>query len=315
MVNVIAPRGENLSAALGLHLRQRSDVTLSVGTAHRLFFFGADSAWEPKEKPWSAPTQWLASYNKIVEFMLATQGPEDVLIFSDGRSRAVRLELDKIWDKLKHAVEMWVIYNISPRLGRKVAMASDTRETLYISLPSPRTTWPVETRSQHNAVGETTTHASTYSGVPQFAWAAAPRVFEKDKSAMLGHEVSKPPIKYFDTSMGQPFLWNERRSSKFWAQVLHDCKVKVAIDLSPGSGQLARACLDNAISCIAVARNAEHASWLQNVLDRYVMLSIVKAGAFLHDADLAASIKELFEDVLDQLNTSDELEDAEPEDA
>ena len=64
-----------------------------------------------------------------------------------------------------------------------------------------------------------------------------------------------------------------------------------------------------------MARNADHSSWLQNVLDRYVMLTIVRFGSHLHDADLASSIKELFIDVLDQLNATDALEDNEPEEA
>ena len=74
----------------------------------------------------------------------------------------VRAELDKFFDRLQH---MWVVYRLSNRLGRKVAMASDTRETLCISLPSPRANWPVAARSRYNAVGEDTTHASTCTGV------------------------------------------------------------------------------------------------------------------------------------------------------
>ena len=89
----------------------------------------------------------------------------------------VRAELDKFFDRLQH---MWVVYRLSNRLGRKVAMASDTRETLCISLPSPRANWPVAARSRYNAVGEDTTHASTCTGVKPLAWAAAPRVFESE---------------------------------------------------------------------------------------------------------------------------------------
>ena len=43
------------------------------------------------------------------------------------------------------------------------------------------------------------------------------------------------------------------------------------------------------------------------------MLTIVRSGSYLHDADLSSSIKELFVDVLDQLNATDALEDNEPE--
>ena len=45
------------------------------------------------------------------------------------------------------------------------------------------------------------------------------------------------------------------------------------------------------------------------------MLTIVKSGTWLHDADLAASIKELFFDVLDQLRAADASEDNDPDEA
>ena len=93
-----------------------------------------------------------------------------------------------------------------------------------------------------------------------------------------------------------------------------DLKVKVVVDLSLCSGQMARACLDTATCCIAVARNAEHCSWLQNVIDRYATLTIAKSGSFLYEADLASQVKEMFQDVVDQLNEQDGLEDKEPED-
>ena len=133
------------------------------------------------------------------------------------------------------------------------------------------------------------------------------------KAAIIGHAVAQPSTKFFAGSVGHPLFWNERRSAEFWQHVLGNFNVKAVVDLSPGSGQLARACLDTATSCIAVARNQSHSSWLQNVLDRYVMLVIVKSGTYLHDSDLAASIKELFFDILDQLNAADASDDNDPD--
>ena len=277
-----------------------------------MFFFGADTNTEPEEKPWSTPASWSQECAAKATYMLEQQGPSDILVFSDGRSRAVRLELDKLWDKLRHPVEMWVVYLPSPRMGRKVSIASDTREVLYISLPIPRTSWPVTERDTCNAVGEETTHASTYTGVKPLSWAAMPRVYDADKSTILGHPIQQPK-KLFDTSVGQPLMWNERRPHELWARILVDLKVKLVVDLSPCSGQLARACLDTATCCIAMARNAEHCSWLQNVVDRFATLTIAKSGTLLYEADLAAQVKEMFQDVLDQLNEQDALEDKEPE--
>ena len=99
------------------------------------------------------------------------------------------------------------------------------------------------------------------------------------KAAIIGHAVAQPSTKFFAGSVGHPLFWNERRSAEFWQPVLSNLHVKSVVDLSSGSGQLARACLDTATCCIAVARNADHSSWLQNVLDRYVMLTIVRPGS------------------------------------
>jgi len=312
LVQVVYPIGTQYQKPIDAAAK-RFDAKFSPGTAHRMFFFGADTNGEPEEKPWSTPASWSQECAAKAAYMLAQQGPSDILIFSDGRSRAVRLELDKIWEKLRHSVEIWVVYMPSPRMGRKVSLASDTREVLYISLPVPRTSWPVADRDTCNASGETTTHASTYTGVKPLAWAAMPRVFDADKRAILGHAVQKPKSKFFDTSVGQPLMWNERRTHQLWSRVLKDLKVKLVVDMSPCSGQLARACLDTATYCIVMARNAEHCSWLQNVIDRYATLTVAKTGSFLYEADLAAQVKDMFQDVLDQLNEQDALEDKEPE--
>ena len=312
LVQVVYARGTQFQAPVDAAAK-RFDVTFTPGAAHRMFFFGADTNWEPEEKPWSTPAAWSVDCAAKVAYMLAQQGPSDILVFSDGRSRAVRHELEKIWEKLRHCVEIWVVYVPSPRMGRKVSLASDTRETLFISLPVARTSWPVADRDTCNASGETTTHASTYTGVKPLAWAAMPRLFDADKRAILGHDVQKPKAKFFDTSVGQPLMWNERRTHQLWTRVLKDLKVKLAVDMSPCSGQLARACLDTATYCIVMARNAEHCSWLQNVVDRYATLTVSRTGSFLYEADLAAQVKEMFQDVLDQLNEQDALEDKEPE--
>ena len=41
---------------------------------------------------------------------------------------------------------------------------------------------------------------------------------------------------------------------------------------------------------------------LQNVVDRHATLTIVRSGSLLYEADLLSQVKEMFQDVLDQLN-------------
>ena len=59
------------------------------------------------------------------------------------------------------------------------------------------------------------------------------------------------------------------------------------------------------ISYSCVAKNAEHGSWLINVLDRAALGQICKEGSPLHTSDLSQSVKEHFSETLDQLNEQD----------
>ena len=115
----------------------------------------------------------------------------------------------------------------------------------------------------------------------------------------------------FDTSLGQPLLWQERKPPAFSQCLLSDLCAKTVVDLSPGSGSAARACMHLGIAYHGWAKNPEHASWLQNVLDRAALRVICETGSPLH-SDLAQSIQEHFSDVLEQLNEQDKGLDSTP---
>ena len=63
---------------------------------------------------------------------------------------------------------------------------------------------------------------------------------------------------------------------------------------------------------VAFARVPEHGSWLCNVWDRHALRAICTSGSALHQQDLAQSIEEHFQEVLDQLNEMDAVEDSAP---
>ena len=101
--------------------------------------------------------------------------------------------------------------------------------------------------------------------------------------------------------------------AKSVAILLADLGVKTVVDLTPGSGSAARACMQLDSPYHGWAKNAEHASWLQNVLDRAALQVICEVGSPLH-TDLAEAIKEHFSDVLDQMNEQDKGMDVTPDD-
>ena len=74
----------------------------------------------------------------------------------------------------------------------------------------------------------------------------------------------------------------------------------------------ARAAMELGIQYVAFARNPEHSSWLQNVLDRAALRVLCAQHTVLVHQDLAQCIKHHFQDVLDQLNDADSATDTAP---
>jgi hypothetical protein len=298
---------------------QAYQFAAKAAQSHRVFVFSADTYFEggtlagPQGKPWCTPVPWGTGADVIMKWMLTNTGPGDVLMVCDGRSKACRKKLEEFMDKARHVSEVWVIYKPSPRLGRSVFLASDNRETIWISMPANKTLIACKPRSgECNSAGESTTHDSTYSGVSPMPWLSMPLVSAVDKEKIHGVQPATPREKLFDCSMGQPLFWNERKTPAFWGQLMEDVNAKSVVDLSP-SGSLGRACLAKGIFYTAVAKNPEHNSWLQNLLDRSAMQIITTQGSSLHEQDLATCVKEHFQDVLDQLHDQDACEDTCPE--
>lgn len=164
-----------------------------------------------------------------------------------------------------------------------------------------------------SGAGEVSTHDSTYTAVPPMAWAAMPCMTVKSKTAILGAEPPVPNAKLYDSHHGQPLFWQERKTKALWSQLIRDLDGKAIYDLTPGSGTLARACMELGVQYCGVARSADHMSWLQNVLDRAALLTITTSGTPLFEQDLAECIRNHFSDVVTMLNESDAAADEEPQ--
>ena len=141
-----------------------------------------------------------------------------------------------------------------------------------------------------------------------------PRVSLEHKRKILGHTSEEsPPGWIFDASMGVPLFWGERKSTKFWTQILTDFDAGAVFDLTPGTGTLARACLDAGIQYAGAALNQEHRQWLDTLLDRQALKSAGTTGSAIFSDDLALQVKTHFGDVVDFLNGQDSVPDDDPE--
>ena len=72
------------------------------------------------------------------------------------------------------------------------------------------------------------------------------------------------------------------------------------VDLSPGSGALAEACMKMGAQYFGVVFDRTHFQWLSNVVDRASLKHICAQGGVLYHADLATHLKELFSDHMEQ---------------
>ena len=286
-----------------------------AGETHRLFLLSADLLHEGETTPWCKPVTWRPDvHSAAAKFLLKQTGLADILMFLDGRSRDCRKQLETETANMRHASEIWVVYKPSARLGRKVSWASDNKEVILVSTPVPRTQLPVKPRSAMGAsAGESTTHDASYTGVPTMPWGAMAILSSEDKARILGHTVQKPREQLFGVSMGQPLFWGERKSVAFWRGLFHDFSIGAVVDASPGSGTAARAALEEGVPYLGLARNNSHSTWLSNVTDRAVLRAICTIGSPVFNQDLATSITQHFQDILDAIAEADNSEDNPPD--
>ena len=134
-----------------------------------------------------------------------------------------------------------------------------------------------------------------------------------DQAKIVGYPPASPPSsaskKVFDASLGLPLFWTERKTPAIWEQLLKHLGATTVFDTAPGSGQCARACMQAVISYSCVAKNAEHGSWLINVLDRVALALVCKEKCPLYQQDLSECVREHFSETLDQLNEQDAAEE------
>ena len=126
------------------------------------------------------------------------------------------------------------------------------------------------------------------------------RISEADKAKVFSEATDSLPQKWVDNvPAGVPMFWGETKSLTTWIQLLDEVKAGSVIDLSPGSGVLASACMQRGTPYLGMVGNSHHLTWLTNVVDRAAAKYITTAGNYLYQEDLAAHLTELFADVVD----------------
>ena len=118
-----------------------------------------------------------------------------------------------------------------------------------------------------------------------------------------------PHSKVFDSDLGCPLCWQEVKSKDLWCALLEAANADFVVDLGAGSGITARACLALGIPWVGLCWNQVHVHWLNKVIDRWALESIVDKSSPLHEQDLSKLVTTHFSDVLQQIQDRDKMTD------
>ncbi len=183
------------------------------------------------------------------------------------------------------------------------------KEVALVGLPCNRTKMQTKDRATFAGAGEESTHAASYTNIPiprraQLPLMQLPEKLEVFPSVSPG-EGAAPKGWLESRSSGAPLFWYESKGHALWKQLLTDFDLTAVVDLTPGSGQLGRACLAAGAQYFGICANQTHMSWLANVLDRYALEHIVESGSHLYQESLSTHIQEHFANLLQQLHEAD----------
>ena len=250
------------------------------------------------------------------EFLKNQQGEYDVVMFCDGRSIKCRRSCEDASKHMRNLHEAWVVHKPTTRsMGRRVAFGADNKETILVSMPIARVKMTAAPRAEFHCAGEETTHETTYTGVPTAPWGSLPLLEKSQKQELTGRDPPASKDTVFDASLGMPLFWQERKTPDLWKRLLRDVKGKAVFDLTPGSGTLARSCMELGVSYAGVCRSATQALWLMNICDRQALRQLCTKGLPLYHQSVSQCIEAHFRELLDFLNDQDAAEDTEAPEA
>jgi hypothetical protein len=181
----------------------------------------------------------------------------DFCLAFDGRERSTRGIQDQVLGKKATVSELWLVFKGS--FGKSLGTNLRTRHTVLsanhiengcIVLPVARNKLKISKRDDNfQACNETSTVFGSYTGIEYRSRMEIPRVTVTEKSKIF--TARKPPTlpESWVDSYGQtePLFWQEAKPIEVWQSIIQDYQIKAIFDLSPGSGALAEAALNECI--------------------------------------------------------------------
>ena len=286
----------------------------SLNSKHRLFIMSADLLAEAPDAPWRDEAKVeQATIEGALSYLKGVTNETDFVLAFDGRSRKVRRMIeDDLGSGGVSLGEIWLVYKAGPgrRCGdgasRRMFMASQNKEVGFLKMTGTDCAKVItKERKSFSAAGEASTHYSTFTNVPLHPIDGASKISMADKKTIKlfsgqgqDNAPMKPP-KWQHSAV--PLFWCETKSEELWQELLQAHNAGAVVDVTPGSGVLAAACLALGIEYLGIATCSVHQQWLCNNADRMSCQQIVKSGSPIYHQETSELINKYFSDVLEDL--------------
>ena len=327
LVNLVCVPDKKMTTLEAAWSRQSSGVRAFKGQlneSHRGFVVSADLLTEASKDPWrNIGDAADKDFGDILKFISKQRGDADVAIAFDGLSRQARRAIEDSVGALPAASEVSLTFMKAPNSWclRRNFFGSKTLEVGHIAMPSNKTRFTVKDRGSDgfSGAGEDSTHFTTYTGIPHIPRNHLALIAPKEKVQIDGGpevDADSLPESWGKRGLrGVPLFWNETKSVDVWVRILGDTSVKAVLDVSPGSGNLAAACMLTGAQYVGFVYKRTHHAWLTNVVDRLAMKHIAESGSHLFQEDLASHVKLLFSELVDPEEAADPISDDEADDS
>ena len=188
---------------------------------------------------------------------------------------------------------LWLTYIGRPNEAcipsRQVAFSSNTRETAFLHCSFPKTRMSVQNHGD-DSILETSSHYSHFCGL-KFP-VSLPKMKPALKESILGKAQSEIPEKW--PTGGIPLFWQESKSKDVYAKLYKSLSAGLVLDMEAGSGQAGLAAMAADCLYVGVCKDADHARWVANILDKQALALMVTSGHMLYNQTLKDSINDIF---------------------
>ena len=248
----------------------------------------------------------------MVAAILESNGATDAAVVFDGGSTKARRKLEEHFESSswKNTRQVTIVFasarGCEGRAWKRV-YGNNNLETGSVATRFRSNKWLVQERKKYTIGTVESSAGSVFANVPVRAMGSLPTMSETDRAAMTGKSTCPSPAAgTFDVAArGHPFSWTERKPVDWYEVFLQEVCAHLVVDFSPGSGALARACLNQGIQYAGICRTDQHCSWLTNILNKAAVVSISRNGSPLYQQDLASCIQAHFRELIDEFHQQD----------